>query len=131
MFTNLLVPVYRSEFNRRMSYFVLFVDPYRKQAYQLDVNDADGTVGGIVLQSAAFPAKIEYDPDDATIYWFDPTANVISRESIDGTRKEVFYRLPSGAQTKPAKTVVKQIVKENSAVQEAWEGGTAYMSIRE
>ena len=118
---NVLVHVDRAEFNRRMSYFVLFVDPYRKQAYQLDVNSTDGKVGGIVLRSAAFPAKIEYDPDDAIIYWFDPTANVISRESIDGTRKEVFYRLPSGAQSKPEKTVVKQIVKDNSAVQVAWE----------
>jgi len=33
---------------------------------------------------------------DDKIYWFDPSENVISRQSMDGKRKEVFHSLPPG-----------------------------------
>ena len=80
---------------------MLFVDPYRKQAYQLDAGTRGGKLRGVILQSAAFPEKIEYDEQEDKIYWFDPTENVISRESMHGTGKELFHVLPSGRRTNP------------------------------
>ena len=78
--------------------FVLFVDPYHKQVYQLPTDSDDETVvRGVAMPTyAQFPASVVADTRRALVYWVDSAARRIVASHFTDNTHTVLAQLPTG-----------------------------------
>ena len=76
--------------------FLLLVDPYHKQGFQLDVEAENPVLRAVGLTTAARPSIMEYDYTATTVYWYDQLEGVIKRKHLHGLAEEVVVVLGSG-----------------------------------
>ena len=76
-----------------MKNFLLFVDPYHKSIYQLDLNQKSIVLHGRVLPTAEFPHKFAFNPSDGSIFWFDRYSHVIKSSHLLSKQEVTVHTL--------------------------------------
>ncbi len=62
--------------------FILMVDPYQRQMYQLDTSKVHQTLQGLEIPTSQFPTVIDIDIVDRNIIWLDNADKVIMKAPL-------------------------------------------------
>ena len=74
----------------------MFIDPYHRQMYELDMKIGSPTPQGISLQMSKSPDVYTYDSVEMNLYWVDTVASAIKTQPLDyRNREKVVQILPS------------------------------------
>ena len=77
--------------------FVLFVDPYHKQVYQLPTEDDLTVVRGVAMPTdAQFPLSVVVSADEGLVYWIDSSARLIVSSHFTDDWHRTIVDLPPG-----------------------------------
>ena len=76
--------------------YVVAVDSYQKQIYQLDLTSGD--VSAIPLSQSYKGVALDIHKVTGRLYWTDNSMGVIVTSNIDGSDETIFRKLPNGNQ---------------------------------
>lgn len=77
-------------------FFILFVDPYHKQIYQMQTNSREFRTQGVPVSRMEFPVSIDFDLAGRRVYWIDRETKQIKSSRLDGSQDQVFHQVPQG-----------------------------------
>ena len=80
------------------SQFVLLVDPFLKEVYQVDTLASRARLNGVGISDAQVPTHVDFDPRSGLVYWFDAgDANVVKRAPLlEASSARIVMTLPAG-----------------------------------
>ena len=78
--------------------FLVFVDPYHKQLYQVSADGQGNPVHGLMSSTLmAYPVSVDYSPTEGKLYWIDQGLGVIGETSMDpGIEDRILLRYGEG-----------------------------------